>query len=890
MATQYTDLLQLALPVQGELTGTWGNTVNDEITQLLEEAIAGLTVINTWGANAHTLSVVQGDSSEARSAILRLTDTGGSLSGAAELICPDTSKIYLVENNTGQAVTVKTTAGSGVTIQDTFAGIVYCDGTNVLDAVNPTFYDNTTSGLTADTLSGAIDEVEARVQANEGAISTLQGRVTTVENETDTNTSDISTLQGTVGGLGTAATRDVTTSSTDATIGRVATFVNNEGIFGLGGTVGAPTADLNTISRTGVYDAPNGTANMPTTGANLVHFRMNAFNDNNGFELTGLTSSIATKAWIRSEGGAAYADWEELWHTGNLVKTTGSTDNTTGRVLVANENQGYFGIGGGDVPGWPNGTDLDNITNVATGIYGGFLSSVSTADGWPENATSINYTLAVYFEAQGSTPRATQQLTLIRDDGIITQRTFIRTLYSTSWQPWDELWHTGNLPITVDGSNNVTLPNRASIGATPSAADEQLLVKVPDLGTTAGDSEIALRTQSQTSNGSFLDVEYRRHTTGTSWTTSNVRLQHTIDASRHAFIDFAIDGQVGSKGLGFGNGNTTHLTVENNGDVNVKTGSLFEQGQRVYSPNNQGAGSGLDADRLDGFEGGAFIRNFAAGNTGTTELGRYIDFHTTGSTADFDIRLDCESANVLNVIGGGASGLEVNGSTVWNEGNLVKTTSPTDTTAGRVTQVGDAGWLTNSVAELNDFSTFIPCQVRSGGPSTPTDAPFNSRHVSLHLGSGTYGVQMGFNTNTTDSQADSFFQVRRFRGGAANSDWLKVWHTGNLTNPYSEANPNVETVEFGNSSTTKTRSAPITEVHRTGTASRTLTLATSGWQAGDVVKLRKVQTSGLWAVSFAGGFRYPDNSTDTSLSIPDGVSMSADLYFNGSTFQVTVLR
>ena len=34
MATSYTDILKLALPTQGELSGTWGTTVNDNITKM----------------------------------------------------------------------------------------------------------------------------------------------------------------------------------------------------------------------------------------------------------------------------------------------------------------------------------------------------------------------------------------------------------------------------------------------------------------------------------------------------------------------------------------------------------------------------------------------------------------------------------------------------------------------------------------------------------------------------------------------------------------------------------------------------------------------------------------------------------------------------------------
>ena len=45
MATSYTNLLGLALPVQGELSGIWGDTVNNYITTYLDSAIAGSNAI-----------------------------------------------------------------------------------------------------------------------------------------------------------------------------------------------------------------------------------------------------------------------------------------------------------------------------------------------------------------------------------------------------------------------------------------------------------------------------------------------------------------------------------------------------------------------------------------------------------------------------------------------------------------------------------------------------------------------------------------------------------------------------------------------------------------------------------------------------------------------------
>ena len=196
MATQYSPILKLALPVAGELSGTWGDVVNENITSMLEEAIAGRKVINTWTANSHTLTVAEGLTSESRSAILEFTDTGTALTGAGTVVCPDASKIYLCKNDTGQQVTIKTSSGTGVIIPDGTSMIVFCDGTNVFEAQtntgdyaptnNATFTGDTTAENYVDTvytLTGtALDPANGNVQTKTmSANTTFTDSLTTGE-------------------------------------------------------------------------------------------------------------------------------------------------------------------------------------------------------------------------------------------------------------------------------------------------------------------------------------------------------------------------------------------------------------------------------------------------------------------------------------------------------------------------------------------------------------------------------------------------------------------------------------------------------------------------------------------------------------------------------------
>ena len=137
MSTQYTPLLKVALPTPGELTGTWGDVVNNSITLMFEQAIAGLVTVNIWAANSHTLSVANGVPSESRAAIIHaVPDGAGAPNAAATIICPALSKLYAVRNTTGYPLTFRTAAGTGVVVADGDTQFLMCDGVEVYPAVD----------------------------------------------------------------------------------------------------------------------------------------------------------------------------------------------------------------------------------------------------------------------------------------------------------------------------------------------------------------------------------------------------------------------------------------------------------------------------------------------------------------------------------------------------------------------------------------------------------------------------------------------------------------------------------------------------------------------------------------------------------------------------------
>jgi hypothetical protein len=208
MTTQYTTILKLALPVQGELSGTWGDVVNNNITQMVEQAVAGKAVVNTWTGNSHTLTTADGTTSESRCAILELTDSGTALTGAGTVVCPTNTKLYIVDNNTAEIITVQTAAGTGVAVPVGKTMLVYCDGTNVVEGV--THANSLSLGTSTVTADKILDEdnmasdsataiatqqsIKAYVDSQVGTVDTLS-EILANGNTTGANDIDVDSAQ-----------------------------------------------------------------------------------------------------------------------------------------------------------------------------------------------------------------------------------------------------------------------------------------------------------------------------------------------------------------------------------------------------------------------------------------------------------------------------------------------------------------------------------------------------------------------------------------------------------------------------------------------------------------------------------------------------------------------
>ena len=156
MATSYTSLLGFALPVTGELSGTWGSVVNSSVTQLAEDSVAGVATASVLSADWTLTTTGGGASNQARMAILIPT---GSPGVSRNIIAPSSSKAYIVVNQSNAAVVIKGAATTGITIPTGKTSLVAWNGTDFVEITPSTISGtlpvaNGGTGVTTSTGSG----------------------------------------------------------------------------------------------------------------------------------------------------------------------------------------------------------------------------------------------------------------------------------------------------------------------------------------------------------------------------------------------------------------------------------------------------------------------------------------------------------------------------------------------------------------------------------------------------------------------------------------------------------------------------------------------------------------------------------------------------------------
>jgi hypothetical protein len=253
----YSSNLKIELMTTGENSGTWGNITNTNLGTALEQAVVGLGNPDYLSDANLTITITNSNAAQAaRALVLNVTSSFGSLSTTRELVVPTIQKQYIVQNNTtgGQSITVKTSAGTGITVPNGRKAHLYVDGTNVIQMFD--FVDINGGTIDGTAIGGASAAAAAFTTLTASGATTLNGAVALGD-----AAGDLITVPGRINSnlLFTDATYDIGASgatrprdmflSRNLTVGGTLTLAGGVNLNG-NVTVGDSSADTLTINST----------------------------------------------------------------------------------------------------------------------------------------------------------------------------------------------------------------------------------------------------------------------------------------------------------------------------------------------------------------------------------------------------------------------------------------------------------------------------------------------------------------------------------------------------------------------------------------------------------------------------------------------------------------
>jgi hypothetical protein len=370
MPTSFSTNLALALPATGELSGTWGTTVNSNITNMLDEALGYQAFSATGGSD--TLTIPDGTTGVARSIYIQLNGTGG---GTVNVPTAKT-KMYFVFNNTASAITFKVTGQTGVSIPAAAKIALVSNGTDIITAEN--YFSALTLGAALPVASGGTSLTT--LTANNVILGNGTSAPTFVAPST---TGNVLTSNGTTWASSAPAAGGITYTTTKTSN---YTAVANDGVL-TNTTAGAFTVNLPASPSNGdqviVADAAGtwGTNNLTVgrNGNNIADVAQDLVCDISGASVQFVYNSSGTASW---------EVFAQIGGNGGTAVTLTGTQTLTNKTIDAANNT-IVGIGSAVVRSARTANTIlaaaDNSTliDITSGTFSQtFTAAATLGSGW----------------------------------------------------------------------------------------------------------------------------------------------------------------------------------------------------------------------------------------------------------------------------------------------------------------------------------------------------------------------------------------------------------------------------------------------------------------------------------------------------------------------------